>query len=772
VFAKIGRAAIRWRWLVVATWLGAAAASAGLLPSISSVVHNDNSSFLPRSAPSVRALSLASPFEVQNQHSGLLVAERDFGPLTLSDQLAISAAEARVRRAPLVTEVRDQTVSGDDEARAAYVGFAVSTLGGGETGARAVDAARAAVSAGAPPGLSFHLTGPLPELVDQQSAASHTQDVAQRISVVLIIVLLLLAFRATLAPVLTLLPPLVALTVAGGVIAESTRIGVQISSLLQLLLTALVLGAGTDYGLFLIYRYRENLQRGMDTPEAIVTGMARVGESISFSAATVIAALLSLALASFGLYRGVGPGLAIGVAIVLLVDLTLLPALLAILGSVVFWPSRPRPGQRRTGTWGRVAARVVQRPVVALVAGTALLGGFASFLTHYAPSGFNPGGAIPGSDSAAGAGALYAHFGIAEVSPTDVVLQFAHPVWSDATVIDQVEDKLFASGEFSTISSALDPNGTRVSPAALAYGYRLFGPPQHLPPVPPSTARVPSSFYGTYRSTGAFLTADGRRALFRTSLVAGSPGSTAALQAIPGVRSAVERVARQAGAVRQGVEGQAAAAADVSAVSGEDIVRVVPVTLVVLAILLALVLRSLLPPLYLVASVGLSYLASMGLAVAIFVVVGGQLGVNFSLPFFLFVFIMALGEDYNILVMSRIREEAILRRHLPLRHAVAAALGTTGSTVTSAGMILAGTFAVVAGTTSGQIRQIGTGLALGVLLDTFIVRTLLVPSAAVLTGRWNWWPSRLWRTPGPGGQGLPAGAVVRALELERQSREA
>ncbi len=182
-----------------------------------------------------------------------------------------------------------------------------------------------------------------------------------------------------------------------------------------------------------------------------------------------------------------------------------------------------------------------------------------------------------------------------------------------------------------------------------------------------------------------------------------------------------------------------------SAISGSDIIRIAPVVLVVLTLLLALLLRSLIAPLYLVASVALSYLASLGLAVLVFVVGGHELGINFTLPFFMFVFIMALGEDYNILVMSRIREEAAGR---PLREAVASALATTGTTVTSAGLVLAGTFGVLAVATSGQIRQIGTGLALGILLDTFVVRTLLVPSAAVLVGRWNWWPSKMFAESG------------------------
>jgi len=200
------------------------------------------------------------------------------------------------------------------------------------------------------------------------------------------------------------------------------------------------------------------------------------------------------------------------------------------------------------------------------------------------------------------------------------------------------------------------------------------------------------------------------------------------------------------GATANGVAGQAAGAADVSTISGSDIVRIVPVVLIVLTLLLALVLRSLVAPLYLVASVLLSYLASLGFAMLAFVVIGRQLGINFTLPFFMFVFIMALGEDYNILVMTRIREEAA---RAPLPTAVATAVGNTGTTVTSAGLVLAGTFGVLAVTTSGQIRQIGTGLAFGILLDTFVVRTLLVPSAVVLMGRWNWWPSRRFHESDP-----------------------
>jgi integrase len=216
------------------------------------------------------------------------------------------------------------------------------------------------------------------------------------------------------------------------------------------------------------------------------------------------------------------------------------------------------------------------------------------------------------------------------------------------------------------------------------------------------------------------------------------------MDATPAVRAAVTTAARRSGALSSGVAGQAAALYDVSSIAGRDMARIVPIAVLAIAVLLGLVLRSLVAPLYLVASIVLSYLAALGLTTLLVIILGGQDGLIFILPFFMFVFLLALGEDYNILVMTRVREEA---RHLPLREAVIQAIGRTGPTVTSAGLILAGTFAVFAIASGpvmgGQLQFIGLGLALGVMLDTFIVRTLLVPATAVLLGRWNWWPSRL-----------------------------
>jgi RND superfamily putative drug exporter len=239
---------------------------------------------------------------------------------------------------------------------------------------------------------------------------------------------------------------------------------------------------------------------------------------------------------------------------------------------------------------------------------------------------------------------------------------------------------------------------------------------------------------------------------FATQLAAGNATTTAAAQAVPAVRADVARAAVLANAAGWGVAGQPAATHDIAQLSDNDLRTVIPIAVAVIAVLLALVMRSLIAPLYLIASVVLSYFSALGLTVLVFMKASGQPGMTFILPFLLFVFLLALGEDYNILVMTRIREEAL---RMPLRDAVGKALSVTGTTVTSAGLVLALTFGVLAlvGSSSAgpanvrTIVDVGVGLALGVLMDTFLVRTLLVPSAVVLLGRWNWWPSKLGREP-------------------------
>jgi len=251
--------------------------------------------------------------------------------------------------------------------------------------------------------------------------------------------------------------------------------------------------------------------------------------------------------------------------------------------------------------------------------------------------------------------------------------------------------------------------------------------------------------YALYRAEANYVSTDGKTVQYLVSLQAGDPSTPNAMRVVPAVRHEVGSVAIAIGAAQSAVGGQAPALYDISAASSDDLRTVIPIAIVVIGLLLAIVMRSLVAPVYLIVSVVLSYLAALGLCVLLFEEIGGTDGLTFLLPFLMFVFLLALGEDYNILVMTRIREEA---HRVPLREAVRRAVGVTGSTVTSAGLVLAGTFAVVAVIGARQpggeqFRDLGAGLAIGVLMDTFLVRSLLVPSTVALLGKWNWWPSKL-----------------------------
>ena len=755
-FSALGRATVRYRWLIVVAWAVVTAALVLGLPSISSVEKSSNSQFLPTTEPSVRAATLAAPFEPTATSQALIVAASTTGPLTPADVAALERVEDAVAVLPRVTAVEDRGTSADGRARQVVVDLDIPASSTNPVAVRTVaDVRRAVATAGVPHGLDVHVTGAAAQAVDQQAQQTKTQTLTELLSVLFILLLLLFTFRALLAPIVALLPSAVALIAVEPVIAASAHLGIQVSDLTPVLLVVVLLGAGTDYGLFLIFRVREEIRKGLAPHDAVAFSLEKVGESIAFSGLTVIAALSTVVIATFGLYQGFGPALAIGIAMALLANLTLLPALLAILGRSVFWPRVPVPGPVARGTWSRVAGRVVGRPVLTLVLGVGFLVGLSLCLLAYSPTGFGSQSLPSTSDSARGQALLTAHYPAAESDPTNVLFRLPETVWNDTSLLATAQHGLHDSGQFSSVTGALDPNGTPVTPEALAAARAELaglGPAGLLPMTPPASFTGSTAAYEAYKASGQFISADGRTILYQTALAAGPSTSTAAASAIPDVRSAVDVVGRSIGATASGVDGYAGVAADVGSLSTGDLVRIIPIVLLVLALLLAIVLRSIIAPLYLVASVGLSYLASLGFAVLVFVLIGGQDGINFVLPFFMFIFIMALGQDYNILVMTRIREEA---HRAPIRLAVRNAVGATGTTVTSAGLILAGTFGVLTATGDTQIVEIGVGLAAGILLDTFVVRTLLVPSAAVLLGRWNWWPSRMSHSDRDHGSALP-----------------
>ncbi len=744
----IGRFAVTYRFFVIGFWIVVAIACTKAFPSLGSVTNSDNGSFLPSSVPSQQASSLAAPLQSKGGSTATLVITRNGGALTSADQAAIQSIETAIGSVAHVTLVRDQGDSSDGQAHKALITLDVTTSS--DLARKVIANIRTVIANQATPsGLHPYVTGQAAINVDNQNASQRSQRLTSLFSILIIIAMLLVVYRSVLAPLINLAAPGLALIISGPILAQASQVGLQVSSVTQTILTVLLLGAGTDYGLFLILRMREEIRNGLTPQDAVVRAMERVGESITFSAGTVIGALLCLVLASFGIYQGLGPGLAIGIAILLLLALTLTPALLALAGTRAFWPLHLATGESSssgslTGGWARLAEQIVGRPALTLGIGVVVFGGLALFSLGYSSGGFAGASTGPGgSDSAAGTAALQAHFPAAVANPTPVIFRFSSSVWQRLQIVQEAQTGLYNSSQFATVTGMLNPTGTQIQFAQLEQLYTTLGPPQHLAATPPANSPISANVYRLYRAEAQFISADGRTVQFYTTLTAGDPGGAAALHAVPAIRQQVTAVAVLAGASQSGVLGRAAVSYDVSNTSNSDLERIVPIVLLIIAILLGIVLRSAIAPLYLVVSVALSFFTTLGIAVLIFMHIAGDTGLNFVLPFLMFIFLMALGEDYNILVMSRIREEA---QRQPLPQAISTAIEATGTTVTSAGVILAGTFMVagLAGS-SDQIHQLAIAIAIGVLLDTFLVRTLLVPSVVALLGRWNWWPSALSR---------------------------
>jgi RND superfamily putative drug exporter len=726
-FTKLGRFSVRFRWLILLFWIAAIPIVTAVFPNINSVAKNNNSDFLPKNSPSVTSQNLESKFQSKDTASNaIIVTSRNNAPLTDADEAALLKIEAAVKGSPSVSEVKDQGISADGQAKQIFVGINGDAFG--QKGLKVADDLRSRMKiVSLPSGLELHLTGDFAASADSANANQKGRNSTESYTVILILVLLWFVFRAVLAPIVTLLPAALALAVSQPIIAEATKAGVQVGFITQILLIVLILGAGTDYGLFLVFRVREELRKGHPPKEAVVLALSRVGESITFSGATVIAALLSLLLASFGIYKGLGPALAIGLATMLLIALTFLPALLAILGRAVFWPSKTSARELKIGLWGRVADRVIKRPVVMLVVGVVILGGLSLGIVGYKAGGFGNQSAPSGSDSAAGQEVLKKHFPAADSRPQLIIFDFKNPVWNNLENVQKIQQQLQASGQFNAINGPFDANGFKVSPALLKQAHESE----------PSNPIL--------QAERQFISPDGETVQFYGVLKAGPSGSTGAQSAIPQVRKSLNQIAAQSNAKQSSIYSADSVAYDVNKVASSDLKKIIPVVLIIIAVLLAVLLRSLVAPWYLILTVGLSYLASLGFAMIVFVHIQHQDGLFFILPFLMFIFCMALGEDYNILVMTRIREET--HNELSMKKAVTKAIGITGTTVTSAGLILAGTFGIL-GLVGGDpsVEQIGYSIAFGILLDTFFVRTLLVPSIVVLLGRFNWWPSSVYKT--------------------------
>jgi putative drug exporter of the RND superfamily len=674
----------RTKWAVVVFWLIIVAVLGPLAGKLTGAEKNDASAWLPAAAESTKVLDVQSRFQSPNIYAAVVVYDRGSG-LTGGDKA--KAAEDVRRFARVHGVVRSQLAgpipSADGKAMETIVPINLGSKGW--NGASAAATKLRVIARTDANGLAFHIAGPLGNAADSASAFKGIDGTLLYATLAVVIVLLLITYRS---PVLWLLPVMsagVALAAAQGLIYLLARHGLTVNAQSAGILLVLVFGAGTDYALLLTARYREELRRHQDRHEAMAVALRRAGPAIIASAGTVIVSLLTLTIAELASTKSLGPVLAIGVVVALAAMMTLLPALLVIFGRWVFWPVKPAYGTGEPttrGFWARVGRRIAIRPRLVWVITAVILGAMALGLTGLKASGLT---------TAQG----FRH------TPDSVIGQ---------TVIDQH----FPAGAGQPVIVI----GNQAHAAALLAAVKA---------TPGITGVTGTSKAGHAYLTGTLTTA---------------PDSQAAYNTIDRIRTAVHAVPG-ANAL---VGGNTAINLDVKNASAHDRTVIIPVILAVVFLILALLLRALIAPIMLTATVVLSFAAALGVSALVFNHVFGFGGADTSFPLFVFVFLVALGIDYNIFLMTRVREEA--GKYGP-RHGALTGLAATGGVITSAGAVLAGTFAALATLPVTFLAELGFAVAFGVLLDTIIVRSVLVTALNLDLGRWVWWPSRLAREPVP-----------------------
>ncbi len=671
----------RAKWLVALIWIAAfgGAIATNLPGKFTDAEKNESTSFLPGDAESTKALEVITDLEGGELAPLVIVYARDAG-LTAADKRVIERDRAVLNRKKLRATSPFGRPTYSENGKAALVVAQVESDGEAETILDPVDAVRdrLAIHGG---GLESKVTGGAGYSADAIEVFEGINGTLLGAAFGLVLLLLILIYRSPIFWLFPILAVAFAEVATRGIGYWLTTLGVTVNGQSSAILSILVLGAGTDYALLLVARYREELRRHTDRHEAMALALRTAGPAIFASGLTVIAALLCLTLAEVNGTSGLGPIGALGIAVAVVAMLTLLPALLVIMGRWVFFPFIPRYdptlSSEPTGIWARLGAAIAARPRKVWVGVVGLLLVLSLGLLNFS-TGLTTGNSFRGEvESVQGQDLISASFPSGANAPVDIIVR-------DLLKTDAVRT---AVAEVPGVAS-IDPAGTTSDIVRLQ------------------------------------------------AVLEPEPYSTEAYAAIPNIRAA----AKSAGGPETLVGGATAVEADLRDAATRDTKLIVPIALVVVFLILMILLRAVVAPLVLIGTVILSFAAALGVGAVVFDVIFGFPGSDPSQPLFAFVFLVALGIDYNIFLMTRVREET---RRFGTSTGMLRGLAVTGGVITAAGIVLAGTFLVLGVLPLIFLTEIGFVVAFGVLLDTFIVRSVLVPALVLDIGPKVWAPSAL-----------------------------
>ena len=666
------------KWLVALFWLILVAGIGPFAGKLTGVLNNESASWLPESAESTQAMNKLAAFQDPNALPTTIAYEARSGKLTNTQLAEITNQVGEIKGLPGVTgDVIGPIPSADGQAAEVVVTFELGKNGFNQM----PEIAEQLREITGMDGVRTYVTGQGGQAADSAKAFEGLDGTLLMWTALAVIVILLLTYRSPVLWLLPIISAFVALGVAQGVIYFLARDGgLTVNGQSQGMLTVLVFGAGTDYALLLVARYREELRRHEDRHQAMAFALHRAAPAILASGSTVILGMLCLLLATVNATSGLGPVAAIGIVVALSVMLTLLPALLVITGRWIFWPARPKHGSTEptsTGVWARLGNLIAFSPRRVWALTAVILLACSLGLVRLNATGLTVEDSYTVAfDSVTGQQVLADHE-LADRSNQMLIV-------ANADQIEAVSNSL----------SAVDGIGDPAEPV-VRDGVGFLA-------VPVLTEPTDKASFATVR--------DARDAV----------------HAVPGANAKVG--------------GTSATMYDFQRAASRDNMVVIPAVLLMVMLVLMVLLRAVFSPVLLIATVVLSFAASLGLSALIFHYLLGFKGADASLPLYVFVFLVALGIDYNIFLMTRVREET--PQH-GTRKASLIALLATGGVITSAGAVLAATFLVLATMPFVSFAEVGIAVALGVLLDTLVVRSVLVTALNLDIGAPIWWPSRL-----------------------------
>lgn len=700
--------------LLILVWLAGASFGGPLFGKVDEVSSNDQTTYLPESADATAVQQLLGEFNDSESIPAIAVFTSE-DELTQGELDAIADAVADAPSVEGVSEdVSPALPSDDGKAAQAFI-----PIDGDAELADTTAALGEELRAAVPDGITVYITGPAGFSADLVAGFAGIDGLLLGVALLAVLIILVLVYRSFLLPLVVLSTSLFALCVALLVVWWLAKWEILLlSGQTQGILFILVIGAATDYALLFVARFREELRIAQDQGVALTAAWKGSVEPIVASGGTVIAGLLCLLLSDLKSNSTLGPVAAIGIVFAMLSALTLLPSLLLLFGRAVFWPRRPRfepevvaeeHGMRKTGLWARLAGAIKKRPRVIWIATTLVLLAGAAGVTQLDAVGVPQSDLVLGASEARdGQVALGEHFPGGSGSPVYVVV--------DEDRLQDAADVLLASDGIDgvAVTAADSPSG---SAPVTADGITAVGPPDTPAPEP--------------------TTVDGQVLLQGT--LTDAADSDAAADTVRELRTELDDLDAAVGGVT-------ATSVDTNDASIHDRNLIIPVILVVIMLILMLLLRSIFAPVLLILTTVLSFGTALGVSALVFNGIFDFPGADPAVPLYGFVFLVALGIDYNIFLMTRVREES--KEH-GTREGILRGLSITGGVITSAGLVLAATFAALSVIPILFLVQLAFIVAFGVLLDTFVVRSLLVPALAYDIGKAIWWPSKLWRQGKP-----------------------